>query len=98
MLYWQDMKNFVEQISITGTTGMNMSVKNNNILHLLCQTNLKKGSTHVFRFFFSNFCKIAHIICNPVFEEFFRKQGYKLCRLFCKSLGKKSENMGWPFF
>jgi len=34
-------------VCIAGTTGMNMSVEN-NMLHLLCQTNFKKGPTHVF--------------------------------------------------
>jgi len=46
---------------------MNMSVKN-NMLHLFCQTNYDKGSTHAFQIFFLNFCKIAYIICNPIFE------------------------------
>jgi len=29
---------------------------------------LKKGQPMLFRFFFLNFCNIAYIICNPVFE------------------------------
>jgi len=64
----------------------------------------------MFSDFFPNFCKIAYIICNPVFEinkpksqpklrlrlRFIYFVGY-FCRLFCKSLRKKNENMGWPF-
>jgi len=43
-------------VSIAGTTtGMNMSVEN-NILHLLCQTNLKKGQP-MFSDFFPTFIK-----------------------------------------
>jgi len=29
---------------------------------------LKRGQPMLFRFFFYKFCKIAYIICNPVFE------------------------------
>jgi len=37
------------------------------------------------------------------FIYLFRKQGYKLCRLFCKSLEEKAwvlfkEGLGWPHF
>jgi len=41
---------FIPRQYIAGTTGMNMSVEN-NMLQLLCQTNLSNGQPMLFDFF-----------------------------------------------
>jgi len=54
-LFWNGLQCLLFLFSIAGTTGINMSVEN-NMLHLLCQTNLKKGANPCFSEFFFVLC------------------------------------------